>query len=325
MNPNEIRELASSFQKSRILLSSVELDIFTNIDDSGSSGLEVMEKLHLDGKACERLLNVLVSLGFLIKKDGLFYNTPESKNYLSRNSPGYLGGLMHSNHLWDTWSKLTEVVRTGKAAQRAAINYRGDDWLYSFISAMHDRGRKQAPAQMAGLDLTGVKSILDVGGGSGAYSMELLTREPGARATVFDLPNVVPITREFIEKEGFSGKIDTCTGDYTKDDLPEGFDMAFLSAVLHSNSFETNQLLIKKCFRSINKNGRIVIQDWIMNDDRTEPLSGAVFSINMLVGTEAGDCYTIHEVTDMLENAGFKYITQKIFDSGLSQVTAVRA
>ncbi len=322
MNPKEIRELASSFQKSRILLSGFELDIFSNIDESGSSDTSVKERLNLNGPACERLLNALVSLGFLTKRDGLFYNTPESKTYLSKDSPEYLGGLMHTNHLWNTWSNLSKVVRTGEAAHRAEINDRGDEWLYSFISAMHDRARKQAPVQMKSVDLTGVKSILDVGGGSGAYSMAMITLKPDARATVFDLPNVIPITMAFVEKEGFAGKVNTCTGDYTKDDLPEGFDMTFLSAVIHSNSFGTNQLLVKKCYRALNDNGRIVIQDWIMNNERTDPLSGAVFSINMLVGTESGDCYTIDEVTTMLQAAGFKNIQRRIFDTGLSQVTA---
>ncbi len=324
MNAREIRELASSFQKSRILLSGVELGIFTNIDESGSGVATIAKELDLDTQACERLLNALVSLGFLAKKHGKYFNTPESSTYLSKNSRDYLGGLMHSNHLWKTWSNLSDVVRTGVAAHRAEINDRGDEWLQSFISAMHDRARKQAPEQMKNIDLTDVKSILDVGGGSGAFSMAMLSLNKDARATVFDLPNVVPITRKFIEEEGYEGKIDTCTGDYTKDDLPGGFDLTFLSAVIHSNSFDTNQALVKKCYAALNQNGRIVIQDWVMNSDRTEPLSGAVFSINMLVGTDAGDCYTIDEVATMLKTAGFKNMKQIIFDSGLSQVTAYK-
>jgi SAM-dependent methyltransferase len=324
MNPKEIRELASSFQKSRILLSGVELDIFTHIDESGSSVNQIKERLNLNLQACERLLNALVSLGFLTKKEGLYYNTPDSKEYLSKKSPEYLGGLMHANHLWNTWSKLTEVVKTGEAAHRDEINNRGDDWLQAFISAMHDRASKQAPEQMKSVDLDGVKSILDVGGGSGAFSMALLSLKPDARATVFDLPNVVPITMKYIESEGYSGKIDTCKGDYTEDELPEGFDLVFLSAVIHSNSYDTNQQLISKCFKALNNNGRIVIQDWIMNNDRTEPLAGAVFSINMLVGTEDGDCYSLSEVTRMLQTAGFSKIKRQIFESGLSQISAAK-
>ena len=322
MNPNTIREFAASFQKSRILLSAFELDLFTNIVESGTTSIQIAENLHLNLHACERLLNALVSLGFLTKQDHLFFNTAESFTFLSKKGSDYLGGMMHTNHLWNTWSNLTQVVKTGKSAHPAEINVRGDDWLVAFITAMHDRAIKQAPQQVANIDLSKINSVLDIGGGSGAFSMEFVSRKPGIEATVFDLPNVVPITKNFIEKEGFSGRIKTYTGDYTTDDLPRGFDLAFLSAIIHSNSLDVNQNLIKKCFKALKNNGKIVIQDWIMNNDRTLPISGAIFAINMLVGTEAGDCFTEQEVKEMLKTAGFTNISRIEFESGLSQVTA---
>jgi SAM-dependent methyltransferase len=322
MNPNAIREVATYFQKSRILLSGFELDIFTNIDESGTPAGEIAKKLQLDGHACERLMNALVSLGFLLKRNNLFFNTRESFAFLSKKSDDYLGGLMHSNHLWNSWSKLTGVVRTGVSANPSEINVRGEDWLFPFISAMHDRAKKQAPDQLANLDLTAVRSTLDIGGGSGAYSMEMVSKNPEIEATVFDLPNVIPITKKFIEKEGYSGRIKTHEGDYTKNDLPSGFDLVFLSAIIHSNSLEINRHLIMKCYGSLNKNGKIVIQDWIMNNDRTQPTSGAIFAINMLVGTEAGDCFTEEEVTELLKKAGFQNIRRTEFETGLSQMIA---
>ena len=322
MNPTTIREFAAQFQKSRILLSGFELDIFTNIDEKGSTSMDIATRLQLDEHACDRLLNALVSLGFLIKGNKLFFNTPDSYIFLSKKSPDYLGGLMHSNHLWNTWSNLTPVVKTGKSANPSEINVRGEDWLFSFISAMHDRAKKQAPQQVASIDLTGIKSVLDIGGGSGAYSMEFVAKKPEIEATVFDLPNVVPITEHFIKQEGYSGKIKTFTGDYTTGTLPAGFDMMFLSAIIHSNSLEVNQDLLKKCYNSLTKGGKIVIQDWIMNHDRTFPTPSAIFAINMLVGTEAGDCFTEQEVNEMLEVAGFKNITRTAFETGQSQVVA---
>ena len=322
MNPNTIREFASSFQKSRILLSGFELDIFTNVDVTGTTNKQIANILHLDEHACERLLNALASLGFLKKQNQLFFNTAESFTFLSKKSSDYLGGLMHSNHLWNTWSNLTQVVKTGISAHPAGINERGDEWLFPFINAMHDRAKKQAPQHLANIDLSEIKSTLDIGGGSGAYSMEFVSKKPEIEATVFDLPNVVPITKIFLDKEGFSDKIKTHAGDYTTDDLPKGFDLVFLSAIIHSNSLEINQDLIKKCFDALNKNGKIVIQDWIMNNDRTQPISGAIFAINMLVGTEYGDCFTEKEVTEMLNASGFKNISKIEFETGLSQMVA---
>ena len=322
MNPNTIREFASSFQKSRILLTGFELDVFSNIAEDGSTNGEIARALQLDEHACNRLLNALVSLGFLTKQLDVYFNTPDSFTFLSCKSRDYLGGLMHTNHLWNTWSNLTQVVKTGTTALATEINERGGEWLFSFISAMHDRAKKQAPQQLAGIDLSGINSLLDIGGGSGAYSMELVSKKPELEATVFDLPNVVPISGQFIDKEGFTGMIKTHTGDYTTDELPVGFDMVFLSAVIHSNSLAVNTELIRKCFGSLNKNGKILIQDWVMNDERTQPTAGAIFAINMLVGTEAGDCFTDGEVRGMLESAGFKNISRFEFESGLSQVVA---
>jgi predicted O-methyltransferase YrrM len=322
MNRNTIREFAVSFQKSRILLSGFELDIFTNIGELGTTNNQIADNLHLDKHACERLLNALTSLGFLTKQNHLFFNSVESYTFLSKKSSNYLGGLMHTNHLWNTWSNLTQVVRTGNSAHPSEINERGEEWLFPFINAMHDRAKEQAPKQLANIDLSEIKSTLDIGGGSGAYSMEFVSKKPEIEATIFDLPNVVPITKKFIEKEGFSDKVKTHAGDYTTDDLPEGFDLVFLSAIIHSNSLEINQKLIKKCFYSLNKNGKIVIQDWIMNSDRTQPVSGAIFAINMLVGTEAGDCFTEEEVTEMLNASGFRNISKIEFETGLSQMIA---
>ena len=322
MNQNTIREFSASFQKSRILLSAFELDLFTNISESGTTNNQIANNLKLDHHACERLLNALVSLEFLTKQDHLFFNTPDGFTFLSKKGSDYLGGMMHTNHLWNTWSNLTQVVKTGKSAHPEEVNVRGENWLVAFITAMHDRAIKQAPIQLANVDLSGINSVLDIGGGSGAFSMEFVSKKPGIEATVFDLPNVVPITQKFIDKEGFSGRIKTYTGDYTTDELPTGFDVAFLSAIIHSNSLEVNQDLIKKCYRSLNKNGKVIIQDWIMNNDRTQPTSGAIFAINMLVGTEAGDCFTELEVKEMLTVAGFKNISRIEFESGLSQVTA---
>jgi len=322
MNPNTIREFATSYQKSRILLSGFELDLFTNIEEAGTTNHQLASQLGLNEHASERLMNALVSLGFLEKQDQLFFNTRDSFTFLSKKSPEFLGGLMHSNHLWKTWSNLTQVVKTGNAANPSEINARGEDWLFPFINAMHDRAKKMAPQQLANIDLSGINSVLDIGGGSGAYSMEFVTKKPEIEATVFDLPNVIPITKKFMAQEGFTDKIKTYTGDYITNELPAGFDLIFLSAIIHSNSLEVNQDLIKKCFTALNSPGKIIIQDWIMNNDRTQPTFGAIFAVNMLVGTEAGDCFTEQEVTEMLRSAGFDNISRIEFETGISQITA---
>jgi SAM-dependent methyltransferase len=324
MNPQEIREIATAFQKSRIILTAYELDIFTFIDEKSYKSETISKALNLDKGGLERLLNALVALKFL-KIDGKRYsNSEDSLRFLSKNSPSYLAGLMHTNHLWNTWSHLTDVIKTGNVAHDVEINERGKEWLEAFINAMHDRGKKQAPAQIAKIDLRRVNSVLDVGGGSGCFCMAFLNRKPELKTAIFDLPNVIPISKKIIEREGFTDKIEHHTGDYTTDELPKDVDLVFLSAVIHSNSFETNKALVKKCYRSLNPNGKIVIQDWIMDNTKTEPLQGAIFSINMLVGVEEGNCYSENEIKTWLKHAGFTDFSKVQLESGIGQVIATK-
>lgn len=324
MNMQEIRAMVTAFQRSRIILTAFELDIFTFLGENSYSAAAVAEALHLNEGATERLLNVLVALELLQKNNEKYSNTNDSLKFFSKNSPAYLAGLMHSNHLWDTWSHLTNVVKTGKTAHDTEINDRGNEWLDAFIHAMHDRGKKQAPTQIAKIDLTNVNSVLDVGGGSGCFSMAFLNRKPELRAAVFDLPNVVPISKKIVETEGFAGRIEHFEGDYTTDELPTGFDLVFLSAIIHSNSYATNQELVRKCFHSLNPGGRLIIQDWIMNDTKTEPVQGAIFSINMLVGVDGGDCYAEKEVKTWMSNSGFSKSVKVDLESGLAQVIGTK-
>lgn len=324
MNYEELKETVTAFQKSRIILTACQLDIFTSIGETGQSAEAISNALNLNKKAAEKLLNALVAINLLTKSKDIYSNTHSSLIYLSKDSPEYMEGIMHTGHLWDTWSDLTEVVKTGKNKRIPEINERGEAWLEAFINSMHYRGIVQAFAQISGIDLSNVESILDVGGGSGCFSMAFLERKPTLKTTIFDLPNVIPISQKIIEKEGFKGKIDHYSGDYTVDELPTGFDLIFLSAIIHINSFAINQQLVNKCYHSLNTNGKIVIQDWIMNDAKTEPASGALFSINMLVTVDEGDCYSESEIQTWLSHAGFSSVRRVDLGKGLGQVIATK-
>jgi len=300
----EIIQLANVFQKSRILLTAFELDVFSRIADTGSTAEQIAGNEIKNIRALKRLLNALHSLGLVKKEKENYFLTESSSAYLVKGKENYLEGLMHSVHLWNSWSKLTETVLNEVQPLKNEINDRGEEWLRAFINAMHMRGRSRASEVAAYLDFSKVKKILDVGGGSAAFSTEFIESKPDMKAVVFDLPNVVPITKEFISKDGMDDSIDTLTGNYLVDDLGSNYDMIFLSAIIHSNSFKENELLIKKCGEALNPGGQIVIVDYIMNEERTEPAAGAFFAINMLMNTEAGDTYTLGEIKEWFSNCG---------------------
>ena len=176
---------------------------------------------------------------------------------------------------------------------------------------MHYRGVKQAKLLAMMVDLSNTKNILDIGGGSAAFSMELVKRNPLIKATVLDLPHVIPLTKKFVEQEGLSGNFNFLEGNYLNINFGSGYDIILLSAIVHINSYDQNKIIIKKCGDALNNSGIVIINDFIMNDDRTQPYHGAIFSLNMLVGTENGDTYTENEMTDWFKSAGFSKIERK--------------
>jgi 2-polyprenyl-3-methyl-5-hydroxy-6-metoxy-1,4-benzoquinol methylase len=321
LTPESIREIAYAFQRSRILLTAYELGIFTAVGHRGESSQHVAQALGTDWRATDRLMNAVAALGLLVKEDGTFRNPPSGSSLLLPSSPDYMSGLMHTVHLWDAWSTLTEAVRLGtsvSAQQRRKAD--PTTWTTAFIAAMNDRARKQAPVIAARLDLKEGMRILDVGGGSGAFAVAFVRAEKGVTATVFDLPVVLPLTERYISAEGLMGRIELVAGDYTRDELPGGYDLVFLSAIIHSNSPEQNRRLMRKCARALNPQGSLVVQDFIMDENRTGPPGGAFFALNMLVGTEAGDTYTESEIRDWMKEAGLSDINRVETPFGSAQV-----
>ena len=318
---NRIMEIAYNFRTSRILLTAFELDIFTILSDSKKTSKEIADAISADERATDRLLNALTAMEFLKKKNNKFFNTPAALKYLVKGKPDYLGGLGHTINLWKTWSTLTEAVKKGTSVfLRAEIGERGDDWLESFIAAMHTRGRIQAKEIASLLNLKKVKRVIDVGGGSGAYSFAFVKARKGIKAIIFDLPNVVPITQKYIESEGLSGKVETLKGNYLIDDIGKGYDMAFLSAVIHSNSPDECKHLFKKCADVLNPGGCLVVLDHVMSEDRINPPAGVLFALNMLVGTANGDTYTENEIKSWMKEAGFSGFKRKDTESGTALI-----
>jgi len=302
--PAAIRELAMNFQSSRVLLTAVELRVFSLIGDGGLTSAEVAGRAASHPRATDRLLNALCAMRLLVKREDRFWNTPQSRRYLDDASPDFAAGLGHTASMWHSWSGLTDAVREGKPALRAAINDRGDAWLKPFIAAMHYRAAQQAPEMAELIGLAGVKRVLDVGGGSGAFAAAFAAKEPGLVAVVFDLPNVVPLTRDYVAEAGLTGRVTTAVGNYLADPLPKGFDLVFLSAVIHSNSPEQNAALLASCAAALNPGGRVAVVDWVMEDDRVTPPGGAFFALNMLVATDQGDTFTEREIRGWMNEAG---------------------
>lgn len=321
LTAEQLREFSFSWRESRILLTACELDLFTALGNSWKQSSEVADSLRTNPRATDRFMNALAGMGLLVKKDDRFSNSDAALRYLVRSSDDYIHLLDHVANLWKSWSTLTEAVKKGPRLPGSPGIEWDDQSLHAFIAGMHDRARDTADETIRSLDLTNVSRVLDVGGGSGVYSMAMARAKEDLRATIFDLPRVVPLTEQYIRKNGFSERIDTMAGDYNVDDFGSGYDMVFLSAVVHSNSPEANRKLIRKCARALTPRGRVVVQDFIIDEDRTTPYHAVLFALNMLVATRAGDTYTEAEIRSWMEEAGLQRIARKDTRFAVSQIT----
>jgi cyclopropane fatty-acyl-phospholipid synthase-like methyltransferase len=250
-------------------------------------------------------------MGALSKRDGIFRNTPGTARFLAAGSPDYAGaGFLHTVNMWRTWSTLTDCVRKGGPVVEPGVEGRDPKWTQSFIAAMHRNAAGAARELAAAVGVEGVRRVLDIGGGSGAYSIALAQANPDLRSEVLDIEPVVAIARKHIADAGLSDRVTTRVGDLRSDEFGEGYDLILLSAICHMLSPAENQDLFARCFRAAVPGGRIVIRDFILEPDKTAPRQAAIFALNMLVATRGGSTYTFREYAGWLVSAGFRDVTR---------------
>jgi SAM-dependent methyltransferase len=189
---------------------------------------------------------------------------------------------------------------------------------------MHKGAAQRAPLLVQTVGAEGVGRLLDVGGGSGAYSIAFARANPSLEAVILDLATVLPIAEGHVAEAGLAGRVLTRAGDLRKDDLGAGFDLVLLSSICHMLDSAGNRDLLRRAFAALSPGGRVVISDFVLAEDRTSPRQAALFSINMLVGTDGGDCYTVGEYTAWLREAGFAEVVRRDLPGPASLVIGTR-
>jgi len=306
MKPYEIMSLATKFHESRIFLTAAELDIFTLLAKDPMSAQEIANRLNARERGITILLDAVVSMGLLEKREGRYYCPGEVASLLSKESENSLVPMVRlASGGWKRWSALTHIVRHGKDTSSETALDIDESEQESFIGAMHAVARMMAPRIVAAIEPGRAKKLLDIGGGSGSYTQAFLEASPGLTSTIFDLPSVIDIAQKRLAASGLLGRIEFVAGDFYQDELPTGHDLALLSAIIHQNSPEQNVELYRKIFQALQPGGRLVIRDHVMNSDHTQPTSGAFFAVNMLVVTEGGRTYSFEEIKPSLESVGF--------------------
>lgn len=299
-----------AFQPACILTAAAELDVFSVLYKRPMTAESLAGKLNSDIRATTILLDALAALGLLAKEGDNFTVPAEVAEILTEMGPGnILPAVRHLGNCLRRWSQLAQVTQTGKPADREpSIRGEAAD-LAAFIGAMDNFSAPLVCQVIDCLEPLTFRHLLDIGGGPGTWTIAFLRAAPKARATLFDLPEVIPLARQRIADAGLSDRMSLVAGDFYVDDLPAGADFAWLSGVAHQNSRQQNRALFAKIYAALPRNGVLVIRDVVMDESRTEPVAGALFAINMLVGTESGGTYTFDEFHEDLSDAGFSEIT----------------
>jgi len=300
-------EVSGAFSVSRILITAAELDLFTKLETGSRTVEDLSSGEGWDARGLRILMDALSATGFLSRSLDGRYGVPEDlAGMLSAGGEqSVLPMILHRGRMWESWSKLTEIVVTGTNPNPMGIESRSDQEIDSFIGAMHVIGKVMADKIAGAVDLTRFKRLLDVGGGAGTYSMAFLKKAPHMSATLFDLRDVVAIARRQLEQDGILDRVELVVGDFRTDALPEGYDVVLLSAIIHMNSREANRDLFGKAYQALVPGGTILIRDYFLDESRTYPQDGAMFAVNMLTATRQGNSYTFGETREDMEAAGF--------------------
>jgi (2Fe-2S) ferredoxin/predicted O-methyltransferase YrrM len=300
--PDHLNEMIRGYMPSRCILTALELDIFTAVGE-GASAEQIGMRIHANVRGVGILLNALVALGLLSKSGDEYRNTPESARFFQEGSKdNQRKGLLHAANIWHRWSTLTEAVRRGACVPIDRANT--PEWTINFIAGMQRNSRDRAPLVVNALGTDGVHRVLDLGGGSGAYSIAFAKASPDVRCEILDLPEVLPLTAEYVNQAGVSAQVSLRAGNMLHDDFGSGYDIVLLNAICHMFSEEQNRDIFRRARQALAPNGRLVVQDFILNPDKTGPQQAALFSVNMLVGTEAGASYSEAEYTGWMSAAG---------------------
>lgn len=293
-DPVNLDELGWNYRAARAVQVANNLGLFTVLSEGDMTVEQISTRCHTRPDMTEKLLIACVAMGLMDKHGDKYKNTAYAQTYLVRGAKLYQGDIIaHSAAGWNFWHGLENEVRHEPAPKPdQALEHR------NFILGMHNiamAGRAELLADS--VDLTGRKKLFDVGGGPGTYSIVLCRRYGELHAVVFDLPETIAIARQVIANEKVDDRVTVHEGDWNTDDFGDNNDVVLISNVLHGRTSHADMKL-GKAYRSMIPGGLLLIQDFLLNDDKSGPLAPALF--NIMVGA-----YSRPELFSVIQQAGF--------------------
>ena len=310
VTPERIMQMAWSYAPPLAIEAAVRLGMFDTLDGKSKSAAQIAADTQCSPRGTTAVLNLLTGLGLLQKSGDQYALTPESNEFLVSCKPRFRGGMFKhtSQHLLPKWLSLAEVVRTGEPAVHVAGESEGAAFFEGFVEDILPMSYPAAQALAQGLDLaqsTGPVSVLDLATGSGVWGIALAQASPKVTVRAVDWPGVLPVTRRVTAKFGVADRFTFAPGDLREADFGSGHQVATLGHILHSEGEERGRRLLAKTFQALAPGGTIAIAEFLVDDDRTGPVGGLIFAVNMLVNTKEGGTYSFEEIHDWLRKAGY--------------------
>ncbi len=303
----DVLDVARAFQPACVLVAGAELGVFDILSEQSMTAENLAGRLDTDVRATTMLADALTAMEFLTKDENEYSPATGIAELLTEAGPNSVRAMVrHLANCLRNWAQLAKVIESGRPAEYAASIRGPQADLTAFIEAMDEISRSVAPGLLKAIGPPTFSHLLDLGGGPGTWTIEFLRLVPGARATLFDLPDVIPIARRHIAAAGLDTRVTFVPGNFEVDEtLPRGADLTWVSAIVHMNSRQENRQLFAKTHAAMADGGRILIRDIIMEESRTSPPGGAMFAVNMLVNTPGGGTYTFSELSEDLIASGF--------------------
>ena len=279
--PIELLELAAGYQKSKTLFALIEFALPTQLAQKSLPLAEIARLLRVHPIAADRFLNACVALNLLERIEGSFRNTALSERFLVKGKPTYLGDQFtkYDQTSYPLWSNLTRKLREWQPGETNDEVPQKADQGEASMSAQHNLSLLVGHALGESYDFSLHRRMLDLGGGTGAMSLGICGLHDELRSTVFDLPNIIGVARDFISQSGFTDRIETQIGNFKEDELPHNFDVALLANLLSVASEETNRHLLRRIYERLPDGGACIISGWILDDNRTGPLIPVLFCL----------------------------------------------
>lgn len=312
LDPQAIQQMWFAFAPSCVLLAGVQLDVFSHLAAGNGTAAEVARAAGATERGTRMLLDALAGLALLSKQDGRYELAPLAAEYLVRGGPNYVGSVLETNYLMDSWSRLADTIRTGRASHRLEGQRDAERFFPVLIRSLHVMNRQQSRRLAAALGTGTTRQglhVLDVACGSGVWGIAIAEADPRSRVTANDFPAVLETTREYLRRHDVERQFDFIPGDLKEADFGESrFDLAVLGNVLHTEGKASSRDLLRRVGRALKPGGRVVVLEMVLNDERTGPPFPLLFALNMLVHSTEGDTFTLAEYMDWLKEAGFNKV-----------------